>query len=194
LAHLHEGGFYEALALLTITAFLTAAYSWRMYWLTFHGNRRSKVKVHEAPWQMTVPLIVLALGTALFWLYMSHYTSGMVYSLSHYPVAHITLGELLYHAFTSPTIWITVGVAILLVILTIKWKATVINTFRKPSAITLPFMKAYWFDIFYNRCVKGLFSFCQNFRRLQTGDLNYNNLAIAIGFAIFLTLLFVWGI
>lgn len=194
LAHLQEGGFYEALALLAVTAFLTAAYSWRMYWLTFQGNRRSEVKVNEAPWQMKLPLIILAAASLLFWLYISPYTSSMVSSLPHYPVAHITLGELLHHAFTGPTIWITVGVAILLAILTTKWKATVINAFRKPSAITLPLMKAYWFDIFYNRCVRGLFGFCQNFRRLQTGDLNYNNLAMAIGVAIFLTLLFIWGV
>jgi len=193
-AHLHEGGFNEALVLLGITAFLTAAYSWRMYWLTFQGNRRSKVKVNEAPWQMTAPLIALAAASLLFWLYISPYTSSMVSSLPHHPVAHITLGGLLHDAFTDPTIWITAGVAILLAILTIKWKATVINAFRKPSAITLPLMKAYWFDIFYNRCVKGLLSFCLNLRRLQTGDLNYNNLAIAIGVAIFLTLLFVWGV
>jgi NADH-quinone oxidoreductase subunit L len=194
LAHLQEGGFYEALALLTVTAFLTAAYSWRMYWLTFQGNRRSEVKVNAAPWPMKLPLIILAAASLLFWLYISPYTSSMVSSLPHYTVAHITLGELLRHAFTGPTIWITVGVAILLAILTIKWKATVINTFRKPSAITLPLMRAYWFDAFYNRCIRGLFSFCQSFRRLQTGDLNYNNLAIVIGVAIFLTVLFVWGV
>ncbi|MDY7018787.1 MAG: NADH-quinone oxidoreductase subunit L [Chloroflexota bacterium] len=194
LAHLHAGGLYEAFALLAITAFLTAAYSWRMYWLTFQGDRRSKVKIHEAPWQMTVPLIVLAAASLLFWLYISPYTASMASSLPHYSIAHITLGNFIQHAFAGPTIWITVGVAILIALLTIKWKATVINAFRKPSALTLPLMKAYWFDIFYNKCVRGLFRFWQQFRRIQTGDLNYNNLGIVIGFVIFLVLLLVWTV
>ena len=193
-AHLHAGGFYEALVLLAITAFLTAAYSWRMYWLTFQGDRRSKVKIQEAPWQMTVPLMVLAAASLLFWLYISPYTASMASSLPHYAIAHITLGNFIQHAFAGPTIWITVGVAILIAILTMKWKATVISAFRKPSAITLPLMKAYWFDIFYNKCVRGLFGFWQWFRKVQTGDLNYNNLGIVVGFIVFLVLLLVWTI
>jgi len=164
-----------------------------MYWLTFQGDRRSKVKVHEAPWQMTVPLIVLAAGTALFWLYISPYTAGMALSLPQYPVTHIPLGEFIHHAFTGPIVWVTVAVAIILAILTIKWRGSVINAFQRPSVITLPLMKAYWFDAFYNKCVKGLFSFWHWFSKLQTGYLNYNNLGIVVGFIVFLVLLFVLG-
>ena len=194
MSHMHEGGFYAALTLLIIAALFTAAYSWRMYWLTFQGDSRSKVKVHEAPWQMTVPLIVLAAGTALFWLYISPYTAGMAISLPQYPVTHIPLGEFLRHAFTGPMIWVTVGVVILLAVLTNKWRGSVTNTFKQPSALTLPLIKAYWFDTFYNKCVRGLFFFWQWFRKVQTGDLNYNNLGIVAGLIIFLVLLFVLGV
>ena len=195
MANLLENGVHGPLVLLIIAAFFTAAYSWRMYWLTFRGARRTKAVVHEAPWQMAAPLVVLAIGSILFWLFISPYTSSMVSSLPGYPVGHISLAALLHHTFTSPIIWVTLAIVITLVLLTLRWRKTVINAYQKPSPVTLPLIRAYWIDSFYNRViVKSLFSFCQNLRRLQTGDLNYNNLAIAIGVAIFLTLLFVWGV
>jgi NADH:ubiquinone oxidoreductase subunit 5 (subunit L)/multisubunit Na+/H+ antiporter MnhA subunit len=145
---------------------------------------------------MTGPLIILALGSFLFWLCISPYTASMAFSLpAGYLVTHMSLATVVHHAFTSPIIWVTAAIIVTLIILTSKWRATVINAYQKPSALTLPLFRAYWIDIFYNRViVKGLFSFCQQFRRLQTGDLNYNNLAIAIGLVIFLIMLFAWGV
>ena len=49
-----------------LTAFLTAVYSWRLIFKTFHGNfNNSKLKidsVHESPLVMLLPLIVLSFG------------------------------------------------------------------------------------------------------------------------------------
>lgn len=47
-----------------VTALLTAFYMTRAYVLTFRGTERwpeaHRVKAHESPWQMTIPLLVLA--------------------------------------------------------------------------------------------------------------------------------------
>jgi NADH-quinone oxidoreductase subunit L len=47
-------------------AMLTAFYSWRLLFMTFHGESRADEKVmahvHESPKSMTIPLIVLAVG------------------------------------------------------------------------------------------------------------------------------------
>ena len=47
-------------------AVMTAFYSWRLLFLTFHGEPRADEKtmahVHESPKVMTIPLIILALG------------------------------------------------------------------------------------------------------------------------------------
>jgi len=47
-------------------AFLTAFYSWRLIILTFHGAPRADhhtmEHVHESPWVMLIPLLLLALG------------------------------------------------------------------------------------------------------------------------------------
>ena len=49
-----------------ITAFLTSIYSWRLLFKTFHGkynNQKNKIKLmHESPYIMLIPLILLAFG------------------------------------------------------------------------------------------------------------------------------------
>jgi NADH-quinone oxidoreductase subunit L len=57
---------YYAFGLGIFTAFLTAFYSWRLLFLTFHGKSRAEPAVlshaHESPPVMMIPLVVLALG------------------------------------------------------------------------------------------------------------------------------------
>src|ERR1700761_8858659 len=52
-----------------LAAFLTAFYSWRLLFMTFHGKSRADHHVlehaHESPWVMLVPLIVLAVGATV---------------------------------------------------------------------------------------------------------------------------------
>lgn len=64
----HTPGNYAFWAL-TIAAFMTAFYSWRLIFMTFHGKTRAepdKFKAaHESPWVMLLPLLLLA-GGALF--------------------------------------------------------------------------------------------------------------------------------
>jgi NADH-quinone oxidoreductase subunit L len=49
-----------------LAAFLTAFYSWRLLFMTFHGQTRADHHVlehaHESPWVMLAPLVVLAFG------------------------------------------------------------------------------------------------------------------------------------
>ena len=56
-------------ALLCFTALLTAVYMFRLYWLVFHGSFRGtaqqKAHLHESPLTMTLPLMVLAVLSAV---------------------------------------------------------------------------------------------------------------------------------
>src|SRR6266571_3368148 len=53
-------GFYWLWALGVGTAFLTAFYTFRLWFMTFHGEYRGHEHPHESPRVMTVPLIILA--------------------------------------------------------------------------------------------------------------------------------------
>src|ERR1700712_5611570 len=49
-----------------LAAFLTAFYSWRLLFMTFHGKSRADhhalEPAHESPWVMLAPLVVLSVG------------------------------------------------------------------------------------------------------------------------------------
>ena len=53
-----------------VTAFFTAIYIFRLFYLVFHGKYRGTAHPHESPAVMTVPLVVLAIG-ALFGGYLA---------------------------------------------------------------------------------------------------------------------------
>jgi len=67
-AYLKDNGFGTFAAYIGIfTAFLTSIYSWRLIFKTFHGNyENKKLKIesmHESPYVMLIPLIILAIGS-----------------------------------------------------------------------------------------------------------------------------------
>ena len=63
-----------------ITALLTAFYSWRLLFLTFHGDSRGPEeiysKAHESPFVMIFPLILLAFGSIFSGMFLSEYFIG----------------------------------------------------------------------------------------------------------------------
>ena len=70
-SHLFGSGY--ATLLLTIGVLITALYSFRMYFMVFHGKERmdehTRHHLHETPWVVTVPLILLAIPSVIIgWL------------------------------------------------------------------------------------------------------------------------------
>ena len=63
-----------------LTALLTAFYSWRLLFLTFHGENRSNIKTydhaHESPLVMTAPLFILAIGSIFSGIFFADYFIG----------------------------------------------------------------------------------------------------------------------
>ncbi len=56
----HGGAYWLMLAFGLMTAFMTAAYMVRCWWMTFFGEYRGHGTPHESPKVMTVPLVILA--------------------------------------------------------------------------------------------------------------------------------------
>ena len=63
-----------------LTALLTAFYSWRLLFLTFHGKSRASkevfVQAKESPKVMTIPLFILAIGSIFSGIILSDYFIG----------------------------------------------------------------------------------------------------------------------
>src|SRR6056297_1129891 len=150
---------------------VTALYTFRMLYLTFHGKSRADAETlshaQESPWVVTVPLILLAIPSMFIgWVTVEPILFGGALSdainvaPARDPLTHI--GEHFHgatafalHGFMTPVFWLAMlGVAL----------ATWIYLFQPSVAVTLkqrlhPFWtvldRKYGFDEFYQRVVAG---------------------------------------
>ncbi|MHB8158179.1 MAG: NADH-quinone oxidoreductase subunit L, partial [Desulfocucumaceae bacterium] len=65
LAVTYSSGHYVLFTMAALTAFMTAFYMWRLFFLAFMGDEKPENHPHESPWNMTAPLVVLAVFAAL---------------------------------------------------------------------------------------------------------------------------------
>ncbi|MBW4025144.1 MAG: NADH-quinone oxidoreductase subunit L [Proteobacteria bacterium] len=74
-----RGGGYACICV-ELATYLTAFYTWRLIFMTFHGPRRGDAHVmahvHESPWVMRGPLAVLAIGAVFGGGLLDHYFVG----------------------------------------------------------------------------------------------------------------------
>jgi len=100
--------------------FVTALYSFRLVFMTFHGRERmdehTREHLHESPWVVTLPLIALAIpSVAIGWLTVGPVVFGDFFAGSISQGAYIPptiIGEdfhgpgaFLAHAFASPALY-----------------------------------------------------------------------------------------
>ena len=102
--------------------FVTALYSFRMFFMVFHGEERmdkeTRSHLRESPWVVTIPLILLAIPSALIgWftinplLFDGYFGDSIVVSSAHDVLAHI--GESFHgsaafvvHSMQSPAVYL----------------------------------------------------------------------------------------
>ena len=103
--------------------FVTALYTFRMFFMTFHGKPRmdhhTEENLHESPWVVTVPLVLLAIPSALIgWftvepMLFGGYFKGAIHVLPANDVLaqvgeefHGSATEFMEAAFSAPAIWL----------------------------------------------------------------------------------------
>jgi NADH-quinone oxidoreductase subunit L len=119
----HRAGSGYAYICVLSGVFITALYTFRMFFMTFHGEPRmdhhTREHLHESPWVVTLPLILLAIPSALIgWftvepVLFGGYFQGAIQVLPANDVLvglgeefHGSPGEFLWAAFKSPPIWL----------------------------------------------------------------------------------------
>jgi NADH-quinone oxidoreductase subunit L len=122
----HRVGSTYAYYCVLLGVFITALYTFRMFFMTFHGEERMDQEVrehlHESPWVVTLPLILLAIPSALIgWftvkpLLFGGYFDGSIQVLpAHEVLKHI--GEefhddpvtFFWSALTALPLWMAVA-------------------------------------------------------------------------------------
>src|SRR6202046_4020924 len=77
----HRAGAGYAYFCVLSGVFITALYTFRMFFMTFHGKERmdhhTQEHLHESPWVVTVPLVMLAIPSAVIgWLTVKYMLYG----------------------------------------------------------------------------------------------------------------------
>ncbi len=128
-------------------AFMTAFYSWRLLFMTFHGKPRASKEVmshvHESPPIMLKPLLLLVFGS-LFSGAMGYHMFGMVSPEGNFWQATIASHEALEHAHHVPG-WVPVLPLIVgLAGIALAWYFYIVNT-AAPAKLASRFAGVYRF-------------------------------------------------
>ena len=167
-SHWHGQGAVYWIAYLSVLlgVFVTALYSFRMFFLVFHGEERmdekTKSHLHETPWVVTVPLILLAIPSALIgWftagpiLFENYFQNAIVVTEQHDVLAHI--GEtfwhgslaLVMHIYASPAFWLALSGALTAWFLYMKRSDIPARIQSRFSGLHSLLERKYYFDDLY---------------------------------------------
>ncbi|WP_394807763.1 NADH-quinone oxidoreductase subunit L [Nitrosomonas sp.] len=107
-----------------MTVFITALYTFRLIFMTFHGQTRmdahTKAHLHESPWVVTLPLVILAIPTiAAGWLIgpivFGDYFNNVIYVLPQHDALEklgaefIGIGGMMVHSLSTAPFWLSVA-------------------------------------------------------------------------------------
>lgn len=174
-ASLHSGNMV-AFTLAVATAVITVLYSLRMFSLVFLGER--KRHGHDSPWQMSLPLVILALGTVSSY-FLAPFLSGRM-AMSGIHVEPLAMLAFLEESFLSPMIGVT------LLIVLAGAALFLIRKYLKPIAQPyLALAKAgFYFDAVYQQLLNAMFAFGKaTLSVFDEGILNRFNYALGSGFS-----------
>lgn len=106
------------------TVFVTALYTFRLIFMTFHGaprmDKHTKEHLHESPWVVTLPLVLLAIPTiGAGWfigpIVFGSYFDGVIYVLPEHDAIEKLGAEftgvigMMIHALSTLPFWLSVG-------------------------------------------------------------------------------------
>ncbi len=158
----HAPGAGYALFCVTAGVFITALYTFRMIFMTFHGEERmdahTREHLHESPWVVTLPLVMLAIPSVVIgWLTVGPvlfhgYFDGAITVLP----AHDVLGEIgreyttplafMLHAFKSLPVYLAAAGVLAAWALYLKWPTVPALLRQRLAPLYRVLDNKYWFD------------------------------------------------
>ena len=122
LSHIPGSGFAYWMVLLGV--FVTAFYSFRMFFLVFHTEERmddhTREHLKESPWVITLPLIMLAIPSVVAGIYIDplvvgHFFDGVIFvEHEHGGIHHLSehfqgISEFVLHGVMAPPFWLAMS-------------------------------------------------------------------------------------
>jgi NADH-quinone oxidoreductase subunit L len=177
-----------AFVVMLIGVGLTAAYTFRVVWLVFFGERQSAGDVHDAPAAMRVALGALALGTLSSWLLAGPLGELLQNTLPFHQLHSESTLELVNTVLSSPVSWgalivIAFGLAVW------HWRSRLLTIQNHMQLIALAAAADFGFEWLNRQIVSAAQRTAIVLRRTQTGQLNWNVVGIVGGLAMVLLIL-----
>ena len=173
-AHADTDSWVQTYAYLCVLlgVFITALYSFRMYFMVFHGKERmdehTRAHLHETPWVVTGPLIALAIPSVVIGamyvdsMVFGDFFKGAIFVLPE----HDVLGELardfhgwwpmIVHALSQPPLWLATAGVVTAWFLYMKRPELPGMIQEKLQLAYLVLVRRYWMDELYTKGFSGL--------------------------------------
>lgn len=176
--HAESSILFYLLMLLSVS--LTAIYTLRCVWKVFFGKPRSELHVHDAPLLMAVPLVLLAIGTLLSWLFFAPMNQALAVSLPAYGIAQETLTEMMDKVLSDPLTYVAIAMTMVGILIWI-FKNKTKHSDKYLEKIRLISINSFGFEKMNSGIVNGLVAISERVRDIQTGSLNWNIFGMLFG-------------
>ena len=189
-AGLTEGPAWGLIGML-IGAGLTACYTFRMVWMVFYGEARSKLHAHDATTAMRVSLGLLAAGTLTSWLLAGGFGHLLESTLPFHKVHALSTSGVVLEIAEAPLTWVAMGV-IALGLLAWWGRARLAGLTDGLSWFAAAAGKSFGFEWVNQQVVVVTQGVASAFRVTQPGHLSWNVVGI-IGGLVAVLILLTWG-
>jgi NADH-quinone oxidoreductase subunit L len=189
-AGLHDGPVWALLAMM-VGAGLTACYTFRMVWLVFFGEARTRLHAHDATAAMRVSLALLTVGTIFTWQLAGPFAHFLEVTLPFHKIHALGTAEVVGEILVAPLTWVALGIISLGLL---AWLRRDQLTFLADSFdwLAVAASKSFGFE-WINEQVIGVTQAVANALRVtQPGHLSWNLVGI-IGGLVAVLILLTWG-
>jgi NADH-quinone oxidoreductase subunit L len=172
------GGPLWAYLLAILTAGLTALYTYRCLYLVFYGPSHGKIPPHDAGYAMRAALYPLAIAALVTWLLAGPFSRMLAASLPFHEVDLLPTWEMAVEVLSAPQTFLALAV-IALGLAAWRWRERLSPVANAFHGLAQAASNSYGFEWLNRQVVTLTQEAGEALRSTQTGQLNWNVVAIA---------------
>jgi NADH-quinone oxidoreductase subunit L len=189
-AGLHDGPAW-ALLLMLVGAGLTACYTFRMVWLVFFGEARTRLHAHDATASMRVSLALLTIGTVFTWQLAGPFGHFLEMTLPFHKVHALGTAEVVGEILVAPLTWVALGIITLGLLAWLR-RDQLTGVADRFDWLAVAASKSFGFERINEQVIGVTLAVANALRVTQPGHLSWNLVGI-IGGLVAVLILLTWG-
>jgi NADH-quinone oxidoreductase subunit L len=189
-AGLHDGPVW-ALLLMLVGAGLTACYTFRMVWLVFFGEARTRLHAHDATASMRVSLALLTIGTVFTWQLAGPFAHFLEATLPFHSIHAVGTADLVGEILVAPLTWVALGIITLGLLAWVR-RDQLAGLVDGLDWLAVAASKSFGFERINDRVIDATQATAEALRVTQPGHLSWNVVGI-IGGLVAVLIFLTWG-